>query len=133
MRRALAGIVPEEILNRKRKAFVSRAPIAAIEKQYSIHSSGRAGMMSASLGFVDSERFYKELEIVHRSQAMPSIALLRTLGVEEWLVSLREHGMLIIDSDTPRLVIPDIQKWVSVETARPIDSSVGAGAANVHP
>lgn len=131
MRRALIGIVPEEILNRKRKAFVSRAPIAAIEKQYSIHSSGWTGMMSDSLGFVDPERFRKELEMVHRNRALPSISLLRTLGIEEWLERLREHGFLIIDTDTPRLVIPDIQKFRSVETPRPIGSSVGAGVANV--
>jgi len=131
MRRALVGIVPEEILNRKRKAFVSRAPITAIEKHNSIHSSGSTAMISGSLGFVDPEKFCKQLEAVKRSQAMPSISLLRTLGIEEWLVSLREHGILIFESGTPRLVTPDFQNFRPIESARAICSSMGAGATNV--
>src|SRR5580698_2962803 len=34
MRRALAGIVPDKVLNRKRKAFVSRSPMAAISRNW---------------------------------------------------------------------------------------------------
>src|SRR5204863_3326037 len=34
MRRALAGIVPDEILNRKTKAFVSRASFVAVQRDW---------------------------------------------------------------------------------------------------
>ena len=34
MRRALVGIVPDEILNRKRKAFVARSPMVAIKNDW---------------------------------------------------------------------------------------------------
>jgi asparagine synthase (glutamine-hydrolysing) len=49
MRRALIDIVPEEILNRKRKAFVARAPLAAISTDWANLVEMTQHMVSSSL------------------------------------------------------------------------------------
>ena len=56
MRRALVGIVPDEILNRKMKAFVARSPLVAISTDWTHFVEMTQNMLSSSLGIVDSER-----------------------------------------------------------------------------
>jgi asparagine synthase (glutamine-hydrolysing) len=89
MRRALVGIVPNELLNRKRKAYVSRGPRVAI-------SSGSTGlveishhMVSNSIGIVDTEGICEALQKVRQGQEVPMVCLMRTLGIEFWLRNLR--------------------------------------------
>ena len=50
MRRALAGIVPDEILNRRRKAFVARAPLSGISRDWANLVEMTQHMMSSSFG-----------------------------------------------------------------------------------
>ena len=94
MRRALIGIVPEEVLNRSRKGYVSRSPIAAISTEYPRLIEMCGDMASGSLGFVRPELFRTALEDVRLGRAAPSVSLMRTLGIECWLESLRSHGIL---------------------------------------
>jgi asparagine synthase (glutamine-hydrolysing) len=104
MRRALAGIVPDEILNRKGKAFVVRSPMVAISNDWAHFSELAQNMFSSSLGIVDCERCSEVLEKVRRGEAVPIVTLKRTLFLEEWLRDLR--ALEIIDRDTtlqPRL------------------------------
>jgi asparagine synthase (glutamine-hydrolysing) len=54
MRRALAGIVPQEVLQRKRKAFVIRGPLAALAANHANVEAMTSGMLCASLGVIDS-------------------------------------------------------------------------------
>ena len=57
MRRSLAGIVPDALLNRRRKAYVARAPLTSISGDASdlIHISSQ--MATTRLGFVDAGAF----------------------------------------------------------------------------
>ena len=55
LRRALAGIVPGEILNRNRKAFVARAPLVSISSDWTNLVEMTQHMISGSLGLVGSE------------------------------------------------------------------------------
>ena len=94
MRRALMGIVPTEVLNRKRKAFVARAPLAAISKEWVTVSEISRNMLSASLGIVVEQTL---LEFLHKARAgtpVPLVQLMRTLYLELWLRNLNRKGIL---------------------------------------
>ena len=98
MRRALVGIVPDEILNRKTKAFVARSPMVAISNDWAHFVEMTQNMLSSSLGIVDSERISEALQKVRRGEEVPMITLKRTIFLEGWLKDLRTLG--IIDLDT---------------------------------
>lgn len=88
MRRALAGIVPEEILNRKRKAFVVRSVLAGISGQVSSLLEFSRDMASNSLGIVVQTKVQEALHKARLGQEVPLIPLMRTLGLESWLNGL---------------------------------------------
>lgn len=94
MRRALVGIVPDQLLSRKRKAFVARAPLLAISTCSAILMQMTKHMVSNSLSIVKSERFCEALENIRQEQKVPIIALMRTIGIERWLQGLRRHKLL---------------------------------------
>jgi asparagine synthase (glutamine-hydrolysing) len=89
MRRALIGIVPDEILNRKRKAFVSRAPIAAISSQWHRPSETTREMVIGSLGIIDQSIFAESTERARRGEEIPVVTMMRTLAIEYWLCHLK--------------------------------------------
>jgi asparagine synthase (glutamine-hydrolysing) len=88
MRRALVGLVPDEILNRKRKAFVVRAPITAISTECASLLERTQRMVSSSLRIVDSKQLCEVLQNARRSLEVPIIPLMRTFALETWLVNL---------------------------------------------
>jgi len=98
MRRALVGIVPDEILNRKTKAFVARSPMVAISNDWAHFAGMTQNMLSSSLGIVDSERISEALQKVRRGEEVPMITLRRTLCLEEWLKDLRALGITNLDT-----------------------------------
>ncbi|HEY6249492.1 MAG TPA: asparagine synthase-related protein [Candidatus Angelobacter sp.] len=91
MRRALVGIVPTEIIERKRKAFVNRTPIVAIASEWPSLSQLCHNMNTAQFGFVDQQRFLTALETARMSGEIPVLRLMRTVLTEAWLISLRKH------------------------------------------
>jgi asparagine synthase (glutamine-hydrolysing) len=82
MRRALVGIVPEEILNLKRKAFVSRGPMTKLSDQWPRLLKLSEEMVGGSLGVVDAGRFREVLNRARQGVEVPTVALLRTLEIE---------------------------------------------------
>ena len=104
MRRALVGIVPDEVLNRKTKAFVARSPIVAISNDWAHFSGMVQNMLCSSLGIVDSEKISEALEKIRRGEEAPTVTLSRTLCLEGWLTDLRTLGIMNLDTGlTPRL------------------------------
>ncbi|MCU1300729.1 MAG: hypothetical protein JWQ87_1013 [Candidatus Sulfotelmatobacter sp.] len=93
MRRSLVGLVPGEILNRKRKAFVVRAHIDAISKQWTGVMKICDQMMSSSLNVVDANRFREALQLGLHDPHFPIVSVLRTLNIELWLRSICEQGI----------------------------------------
>ena len=85
MRRALKGIVPLEILQRKRKAYVARAPRSAIEREFLPFLSANDSLVSAELEIVDATEFRRALELARDGQGVAMVALLRTIEIELWL------------------------------------------------
>jgi asparagine synthase (glutamine-hydrolysing) len=85
MRRALRGIVPPEILHRKRKAYVARAPRSAIEQEFLPFLSTNDLLASAELQIVDATEFRRALEQARDGQGVAMVALMRTIEIELWL------------------------------------------------
>lgn len=95
MRRALVGIVPPEILNRKRKAFAVRSPTKAIvEGGKSITSR----LLSSECGFVNGEAFKGTVLMAEQGQEVPVIPMLRTLALEAWLRRLDQAKLISLPS-----------------------------------
>jgi asparagine synthase (glutamine-hydrolysing) len=92
MRRALVGIVPDEILNRKRKAFASRAPLVHISKDWASLVEMTQHMVTSSLGVVDPRCFLDALQRARRGEETAIVPLIRTIWIEDWLSSLRRLG-----------------------------------------
>jgi len=88
MRRALAGIVPDEVLNRRRKAFVARSPIAAISAEWASLSERNQQMVTSSLGIVNLNRFREAFSDARQGKPSRIVTLMRTIGVEFWLRGL---------------------------------------------
>ena len=87
MRRALTGIVPDEILNRRRKAYVARSPIIAISNEWDCLRKLCEELLSGSLGLVNSDGFVHALEQARVGREIPIVIAVRTLCIELWLRS----------------------------------------------
>src|SRR5229473_1503634 len=85
MRRALVGVVPDEILDKKGKAFVARAPLVTIANDWANLVETTQNMVSSALGIVDPERLLATLQRGRRGEGVPTITLRRTLCIEGWL------------------------------------------------
>jgi asparagine synthase (glutamine-hydrolysing) len=94
MRRALVGLVPDELLNRKRKAFVTRAPRVGIAAEWPHLLELGQHMLMSSLGIADSTRFLGALQEIRQGADVPIVTLMRTLGIELWLRHLTARYVL---------------------------------------
>jgi len=94
MRRALAGVVPEEVLNRKRKAFVSRRTFVEVSEQFDGLLPELDPMITASLGIINRAALRRELEQARVGLETLPVALWRTIGMEAWLRNLDARGLL---------------------------------------
>jgi asparagine synthase (glutamine-hydrolysing) len=105
LRRALRGIVPNEILDRKRKAYVVRSPMAAIAARWKFLAATRKEMLSSAFGFIDQLKFMKAIEHLHQQQDPPLVFLLRTLAFEFWLRDVESRGVVNAPQGSP------IRRW----------------------
>jgi asparagine synthase (glutamine-hydrolysing) len=85
MRRALVGIVPDEILNKKGKAFAVRSSLIAISTNWPHFVEMTRHMVSSSLGIVDTESISNVLERARSGETTPIVTLMRTIDIEGWL------------------------------------------------
>jgi asparagine synthase (glutamine-hydrolysing) len=83
MRRALRSIVPPEIVNRRRKAFVSRAPRKALASEGTRISS--RDFITSQLGLVDRDRLLEEIQNAVLGKDISLVSLVRTITLECWL------------------------------------------------
>jgi asparagine synthase (glutamine-hydrolysing) len=94
MRRALIGIVPYELLNRQRKAFVARGPMVGIASELPHLLELSQNMLISSLGIADSTPFVEALQKTRHGAEVPIVPLMRTLGMELWLRCLAASHVL---------------------------------------
>ena len=104
LRRALAGIVPDEILNRKRKAYVVRSAIASVSSGWERLAATRHTMISSALGIVDQEKVLEAVDTTKRGQEVSVVILLRTIAVETWLRALDSRRLLCSCPQTTALL-----------------------------
>jgi asparagine synthase (glutamine-hydrolysing) len=98
MRRALVGIVPYEILNKKHKAFVTRSPLVTISKDWAHLAELTQHMVSHALGIVDSRNISNTLQKARRGEEVPIVPLMRAILLEGWLRNLRRSGIANLES-----------------------------------
>ncbi|MCI0721501.1 MAG: asparagine synthase-related protein, partial [Acidobacteria bacterium] len=94
MRRALVGITPDEILNRKRKAYVSRRPLMDIEMAWPSLVLLSERSLSDALGITDRARFAEALQAARQGHAPHLVWLVRMLKLELWLQHASSLGAL---------------------------------------
>jgi len=85
MRRALVGLVPPEILNRKRKGFVSRGPVAELSASWPRVVSENQTMITSELGMVNQTAFLRALDDARHGRTIHIVYMVRTLAIEAWL------------------------------------------------
>jgi hypothetical protein len=88
MRRALLTIVPDELLNRKRKASVARTPMVAISAESSRLLELTDHLVTGALGILDATTLRDALERVKQGRGLSTVLLMRAFTIELWLRSL---------------------------------------------
>lgn len=89
MRRALAGLVPCEILERKRKAYVSRGVVKIVAAEWS-RLDERGPWQTEENGLVISSSLATAVEQALQGEDTSTLPLLRIMALEQWLRDLRE-------------------------------------------
>jgi asparagine synthase (glutamine-hydrolysing) len=93
MRRALAGIVPSEILSRRRKAYMTHRPLASICASWSLVEDLLHSSACAARGWIDGNKLWEAMNAAKRGEQAPLVLLLRTLTLEAWTRSLTGWGL----------------------------------------
>lgn len=86
MRRALAGIVPQEILQRKRKAYVSRGLVGMLTAHW--QNLRKESLRLESLNIVDASSLSRSIEQASHGKDVPVLPLVKTLALEYWMRDL---------------------------------------------
>jgi asparagine synthase (glutamine-hydrolysing) len=94
MRRALIGLVPGELLDRRRKAFVARGPMADISAEWGRLVETTQNLAIGSLGIVETTKLSEALQKARRGQEIPLVILIRTLAIETWLRNVSKWTVL---------------------------------------
>lgn len=93
MRRALVGIVPDELLNRKQKSFFPE-PMKKTSWECPSFVDVFEQLVCTSLGIIDPNRFSEALRRAQRNEEVHLEELRRTLTLESWLRHLATFGVL---------------------------------------
>lgn len=97
MRRALRGILPDEILTRHTKSSTGRCDILTLRKHWAEIDEVTQMPFVSRLGFLDAERFRSALQNFKRGRIPPyDVQLLRGLALEYWLRGAISAGMLLM-------------------------------------
>lgn len=96
MRRALVGIVPNEVLNRKRKAYVARTPLAALSAQYASLVEMGQEMVTSALDIADSATLREALQRARDGRESRIVQLIRTIEVEAWLRQMTARNVFSV-------------------------------------
>ncbi len=92
MKRALVGIVPDELLSRRRKADV-RSKLQKDSCKWAGSMELGPDNIGSSAGIVDPNQFLEALRKAQRNEDVPDV-LRRTLTLESWLRHLTIRGVL---------------------------------------
>ncbi|MGC2719382.1 MAG: asparagine synthase-related protein [Candidatus Acidiferrales bacterium] len=99
IRRALVGIVPNEVLRRRRKAYVVRSAMTAVAEQWTSLTEVTENMVLAAIGIIDPRTLRCAFEQARQGQEVPLVVIERTLEIEFWLRGL--NGLEIVSGRAP--------------------------------
>lgn len=94
VRRALLGTVPSEVLNRRRKAFAVRTPLALVAAACAGLPCEDPFRFSSSLGVIAAKPFWAAFRNAQNGQVVPLVPLLRAVALEAWLIDLAHWRLL---------------------------------------
>lgn len=94
MRRALAGIVPAEILARKTKQFAARTPAVMLDQHWSEIQAVFCGSINTKLGYVDDAELLKIVGDLRAGKTASLVRILWTISLEFWLRDLAQRELL---------------------------------------
>lgn len=93
-RRSLAQLVPTEILQRKRKAYIIRRPLAVLAEEWRNLQILFQHPLCGQLGFIEPALFSKALFEAMHGNYRHFRCLHNTLKLEAWLLTLQTRGLL---------------------------------------
>jgi asparagine synthase (glutamine-hydrolysing) len=102
MRRALLGIVPEALLERKRKAVVARAGLKSLSAQAEAVTAWTKNMVCSELGAIDIDCFHRVLVAACSGDNSHLWRLSRTFALESWLRDERVQAILQLPANRLR-------------------------------
>ena len=94
LRRAVAGIVPEKILHRRRKAFVARRPLIAISDAWMNQQGKYNDMVISVLHIVSPEPFRLAVARARQGLEIAAVPILRALAIEQWFEHLTSSSFM---------------------------------------
>jgi asparagine synthase (glutamine-hydrolysing) len=94
MRRALAGLVPDEVLSRRTKATAARRPMLALENDWERLDRLLNVSLADLCGYVDQGQFRNTLIAAKGGDAPHLVRLLQTLSLELWLGDAIRHRLI---------------------------------------
>jgi len=100
MKRALVGIVPEELIKRRRKMFIPPKPKKDSSTEWPSLLEIGERIKSSSIGIVDGDRFAEALQKARHNEDVPIESLKRTLTLESWLRHLATQELLTDSMET---------------------------------
>lgn len=87
MRRALVGVVPQDIIGRRRKAFASRAPMMTVAEEWSALVVEK--LMTVAMEIIDQRNVEATLRAAQQGHEVAIVPLMRLVSLETWLRSLK--------------------------------------------
>jgi asparagine synthase (glutamine-hydrolysing) len=94
MRRAMTGIVPDAVLNRKRKAFIARQALVDIRSHWSAYTELTENSILVDLHVMDRSRLLDSLAQAKAGNIIPLPLLAHALVLEKWLRHIRPLGFV---------------------------------------
>jgi asparagine synthase (glutamine-hydrolysing) len=92
MRRSLKGIVPDEVLNRRRKAYIARSPTLDLAASLPALHRRTDDLCQAMQRMIDSAALHQALDRAAQGDAVLLIPLLRTFALDARLKELKRSG-----------------------------------------
>jgi asparagine synthase (glutamine-hydrolysing) len=107
MRRALVGIVPQEILARRTKQVGQRTPMLILDRFWDELQSTYHASLSSHLKYVLDAQVLKAINDIRAGKSTALVRLLWTISLEYWLRDLAARGLL---AAMPAPVLPITQE-----------------------
>jgi asparagine synthase (glutamine-hydrolysing) len=94
MRRALAGIVPAEILSRKGKSGAARGIVIDLQRDWNSVENALTDPLSASLGYVNAEKLADALDALKSGKTEHLGTVVSALMIELWMRDVARRGLI---------------------------------------